>query len=559
MDQEYSAIIYVPNRDQWRNDIEYARLWTHLNSDWVNKYLVHFRKYQRIIAPELETSPWDYSIQDYCAQLNNCQQTQQRSDQDQQFLYQKEELKQYQDFIMEKLEGAHLYVNNLIHKLYNTELYNWERNQQAHGNGYDLDYGCLDLIQSWCKDLVKISSDNKKQFEDMKLLAFTIARYIGVTEVVNNVIIELDGQFTKLTHCLMKNTFVIEQQPPQVLKIGNRFSAKIRLLSFEGIIMKSPFRVKVSILNAQQAVSGVILNNTGMMEYNQVKNEVSLTFDKMQLQSVNRAERRGLESVTNEKFTLNFTTAFEIEGESGNETVKVHTLSLPVTVAVHGIQEPDAWGTIMWDNAFAEYPRNLFTVPDEVNWEKLGTMLNMKFASVTGKGLSANHLKNLAEKLLGFRDDVTDDYNSMTISWKKFNKDKSAILENGKEKKLITFWEWFYAIMKLTKQHLEPFWKAGKIHGFVDKEQVEKMLSTCPDGTFVLRYSNTVLGAVHVAWVGPDTNGQKAVKMLNPVTAKDLEIRSLADRLEDIGYLTHLYPDIPKREAFNCTPLPVQR
>ncbi|XP_065217021.1 signal transducer and activator of transcription 5B-like [Planococcus citri] len=580
MDQECSAFIlytYAPNRDQWYNNIEYARfwiqqLWNHIksfNSDWINKYLVYFQKYyQEIIAPELATSAWDHLIQDYYAQINNSQQAQQRSDQDQQFFYKSEELKQYLGFIMENLEGAHLYVSKLIHELYNTELGNWKRNQQAHGNGYNLDCRCLDLIQSWCKDLVEILSENKKQFKEMKLVADTIARYIGAIEVVNNVIIELDGQFTKLTHSLMKNTFVLELQPPQVLKTGHRFSAKIRLLSFEGIKMSS-LRVKVSILNAQQGnklhtqneiekndVSGVILNNTGTMKYDQAKNEVSLTFEKMQLQSVKRSEKTDLESVTDEKFTLNFTTEFEIEGESGNETAKAYTLSLPVTVVVHGNQEPNAWATIFWDNAFAVYPRELFTVPNEVNWGKLGTMLNMKFASVTGKGLSANNLKYLAEKLLGVQGNGTDDYNSMTISWKKFYKEKSVILlENGKHK-LITFWEWLYAIMKLTKDHLEPFWKAGRIHGFLDKNQVEGMLKTCPNGTFVLRYSNSVLGAVHVAWVGKDTNGQKQVTMVNPFKSKDLEIRSLSDILGNMGYLTHLYPNIPKCEAFNCTPAP---
>ena len=30
------------------------------------------------------------------------------------------------------------------------------------------------------------------------------------------------------------------------------------------------------------------------------------------------------------------------------------TLSLPVVVIVHGVQEPQAWATITWDNASAE-------------------------------------------------------------------------------------------------------------------------------------------------------------------------------------------------------------
>lgn len=47
---------------------------------------------------------------------------------------------------------------------------------------------------------------------------------------------------------------------------------------------------------------------------------------------------------------------------------QVWTLSLPVVVIVHGNQEPHAWATVSWDNAFAEQGRIPFTVPDKVNF-----------------------------------------------------------------------------------------------------------------------------------------------------------------------------------------------
>lgn len=37
---------------------------------------------------------------------------------------------------------------------------------------------------------------------------------------------------------------------------------------------------------------------------------------------------------------------------------------------------------------------------------------------------------------------------------------------------------------------------------------------------------------------------------LHPFSAKDLSIRNLADRLLDLPYLTKLYPDIDKNQAF---------
>ena len=42
--------------------------------------------------------------------------------------------------------------------------------------------------------------------------------------------------------------------------------------------------------------------------------------------------------------------------------------SLPVVVIVHGNQEPHAWATILWDNAFAEWGRQPFLVPEKVPW-----------------------------------------------------------------------------------------------------------------------------------------------------------------------------------------------
>ena len=50
----------------------------------------------------------------------------------------------------------------------------------------------------------------------------------------------------------------------------------------------------------------------------------------------------------------------------GELNFQVFTLSLPVVVIVHGNQEPQALATITWDNAFAEWGRRPFVVPDKV-------------------------------------------------------------------------------------------------------------------------------------------------------------------------------------------------
>lgn len=60
-----------------------------------------------------------------------------------------------------------------------------------------------------------------------------------------------------------------------------------------------------------------------------------------------------------------------------------------------------------------------------------------------------------------------------------------------------TFWEWFFAIMKLTKDHMLGMWKSGCIMGFINKAKAQEDLLRSPSGigTFLLRFSDSELGA----------------------------------------------------------------
>lgn len=44
--------------------------------------------------------------------------------------------------------------------------------------------------------------------------------------------------------------------------------------------------------------------------------------------------------------------------------------------------------------------------------------------------------------------------------------------------------------------------------------------------------------------------GSSQVENIQPFSAKDLSIRSLGDRIRDLGQLRNLYPNIPKDQAF---------
>lgn len=45
------------------------------------------------------------------------------------------------------------------------------------------------------------------------------------------------------------------------------------------------------------------------------------------------------------------------------------------------------------------------------------------------------------------------------------------------------------------------FFNFRAIMGFIRKKQAEEMLSACPGGTFLLRFSDSELGGVTIAWV----------------------------------------------------------
>ena len=54
---------------------------------------------------------------------------------------------------------------------------------------------------------------------------------------------------------------------------------------------------------------------------------------------------------------------------------------LIVVVFIHliGNQEPHAWATILWDNAFAEWGRQPFLVPDKVPWHQVLLLMILSF------------------------------------------------------------------------------------------------------------------------------------------------------------------------------------
>lgn len=63
---------------------------------------------------------------------------------------------------------------------------------------------------------------------------------------------------------------------------------------------------------AVDVCSGEILNNTSNMEYSQPQKSLTASFRNMQLKKIKRAEKKGTESVMDEKFSLLFHARFHV-------------------------------------------------------------------------------------------------------------------------------------------------------------------------------------------------------------------------------------------------------
>ncbi|XP_054592379.1 signal transducer and activator of transcription 5B isoform X2 [Nothobranchius furzeri] len=405
------------------------------------------------------------------------------------------------------------------------ELIQWKRRQQLAGNGGPHEGG-LDVLQSWCEKLADLIWQNRQQIRRCEHLTQQLPLPGPMEELLN----KLNADITDIISALVTSTFIIEKQPPQVKAV---------------IVSEQQAKALLKNESTHSESSGDILNNNCVMEYHQGTGTLSAHFRNMSLKRIKRSDRRGAESVTEEKFTILFESQFSV---GGNELVfHVKTLSLPVVVIVHGSQDNNATATVLWDNAFAEPGRVPFIVPDKVLWTQLCEALDMKYRAEmhSGRGLTDDNLVFLAQKAFTSSSNNPEDYRNMTISWAQFNRENLP----GRS---FTFWQWFDGVVELMKKHLKPHWNDGAILGFVNKQQAQDMLLSKTNGTFLLRFSDSEIGGITIAWAAENPNklGERLVWNLLPYTTKDFSIRSLADRISDLNHLLFLYPDKPKDEVF---------
>ncbi|XP_068266380.1 signal transducer and activator of transcription 2 isoform X2 [Nyctibius grandis] len=368
----------------------------------------------------------------------------------------------------------------------------------------------------------------------------------------------LERRLRELLTYLLQRAFVVEQQPsmpnpckrPLVLRTAGKFSARARLLvrlhdrnhHMEAKIHIDRFR-KFNILTSSSKTllagdspqEGLICD----FQYLTLKEQKDSRSGKG-----SKGAGEGPLAVTEELHLITFTLAYAYCGLE----LELETSTLPFVIISNNNQLSSAWASVLWFNMLSGDPKDqqFFSAPPLAPWPRLAEVLSWQFESVAERGLGRDHLLMLAEKLFGSKPSPES-----TVTWPKFSKDSASGF---------SFWAWLDGILGLLQEHLKQLWKDGLILGFVSRKQEKKLLKGKRTGTFLIRFSESVLGGVTCTWVEHPESGSPAFRAVVPYTAAELASLALPDIIRDYQLLVEenipenplrfLYPDTPRDEAF---------
>ncbi|XP_059185082.1 signal transducer and activator of transcription 2 isoform X2 [Centropristis striata] len=451
------------------------------------------------------------------------------------------------------LDRAEDFVDILVKK----ELVEWQRRQQKASIGAP-DNVCLDQLEKW--------------FTCVAECLFQVREFLGkLEELVGKVSYENDPLKTQkpimqrradtLLKDLLKSSFVVETQPsmpqgkgPLVLRTNVQFSVKTRLL-VKFPELNHSMKVDVSMDREAPQIKGYrrfnvlgnkskALNMAESQSGGMVADFRHLTLKEQKSGGGGKGVSDISLSVTEEMHIIYFNTVFELKGL----TVPLQASSIPVVIISNSSQQQSAWASVLWFNMISLDTKDamFFANSPAASWPQFGEMLSWQFLSATKRGLNEDQLEMIARRLFGNQ----QNYDTCKVTWSKFSK------ENTPD----TFWVWFDGILVMVKTYLEDLWRDGLIMGFVSKGKEKSLLKKKKRGTFLLRFSESVIGGITFSWVETTITGAPDVKTVQPFTKVDLcqipfqEIIRNYQILEAENIpenpLLYLYPDTPKDEAF---------
>uniref|UniRef100_A0A673MNZ0 Signal transducer and activator of transcription n=1 Tax=Sinocyclocheilus rhinocerous TaxID=307959 RepID=A0A673MNZ0_9TELE len=438
--------------------------------------------------------------------------------------------------------------------LIDEELVDWKRRQQKSCIGAPDDTS-LEHLEKWFTQIIECMFQLQKFLQKLDEL-------VGKMTYDNDPILVRKPPLksrvdTLLTH-LIKSSFVVETQPsmpqgrgPLVLRTNVQFSVKVRLL-YKVSELNHVMKVTVSVNKFRKFnVLGTLskaLNMAESMNGGMVADFRHLTLKDQKVGGGGKGINDLSLSVTEELHRITFQTQFDYQGLS----VPLETSSLPVVVVSNSSQQQSAWASVLWFNMLCSDPKNVkfFETSPAATWPQFGEMLSWQFLSCGKRGLDSDQLETLAIKLFGKQ----QSYDSCKISWTKFSKENLPDTN-------FTLWVWLDGILTLVKLYLSDLWSDGSIMGFVSKGKERLLLKKKQNGTFLLRFSESIKdGGITFSWVQYANDGTPSVQTVKPFTSTDLKQIALPDILCNfrimvaenipVNPLCYLYPNTPKDQAF---------
>ncbi|KAM6038748.1 signal transducer and activator of transcription 2 isoform 2-T2 [Theristicus caerulescens] len=441
------------------------------------------------------------------------------------------------------------------------ELGAWQERQQCACLGAPVDIR-LNLLETWFTEL------GQGLFQLLQLLRALGDLRQKVTYERDPLKAEtplLERRLLELLTYLLQRAFVVEQQPsmpnpckrPLVLRTASKFSARARLLvrlhdrnhrmEAKIHIDRDPPKIKgFRKFNILTSSSKTLLAGDSPQD-GLVCDFQYLTLKEQKDSRSGKGSKGASEGplvVTEELHLITFTLAYAYCGLE----LELETSTLPFVIISNSNQLSSAWASILWFNMLCSNPKQLqfFSAPPPAPWPRLAEVLSWQFESVAERGLSREHLLMLAEKLFGSKPSPES-----TLAWPKFSKDGASGF---------SFWAWLDGILGLLQEHLKQLWKDGLILGFVSRKQEKKLLKGKRTGTFLIRFSESMLGGVTCTWVEHPESGPPAFRAVVPYTTAELASLALPDIIRDYQLLVEenipenplqfLYPDIARDEAF---------
>ncbi|NWX34057.1 STAT1 protein, partial [Notiomystis cincta] len=412
--------------------------------------------------------------------------------------------------------------------LINEELVEWKHRQQTACIGGPPN-ACLDQLQNWFTIVAESLQQVRQQLKKLE---------------------ELEQKFTYESDPITKNKQFLQDATHTLFKqLIQRLLVKLQELNYN---------LKVKVLFDKDVTEKNSVKGYVASEFNYVFSLSLCRFRKFNILGTN-TKVMNMEESTNGSLAAEFRhLQLKEQKNAGSRTNE--TTSLPIVVISNVSQLPSGWASILWFNMLSTDPKNLsfFLNPPCAKWSELSEVLSWQFSSVTKRGLNADQLSMLGEKLLGPTNGGSQDG---LIPWTRFCK------ENINDKNF-PFWLWIEGILELIKKHLLCLWNDGCIMGFISKEKERALLKDQSPGTFLLRFSESSReGAITFTWVEgsqnellPLSSAEPQFHSVAPYTKKELSAVTFPDIIRNYKVmaaenipenpLQFLYPNIPKDNAF---------